>query len=323
MYGINLRQLVASTICSVAIVSVYHEINLRYFSPGRGLYFFNGTRSLRGGPEALQSPSDGVSNVALGFETLASNSDGESNIALGDRSLFYNLTGNSNIGIGAVALFANTTGHYNVAIGSDTLRSNTTGDHNIAINYDALHNSTTGSDNSAIGYLAMFNNTEGQGNVALGAYAGRDNVHGSYNTWVGLDSGPETMDSFSNSVALGFDARTTKSNQVVIGNKKIEETILRGKVSIGEGTPISRIHSVRQTLDFPPTSGKNISDLRVHVQGARPGDAVSLGVPLESVSDTGTYSAWVSSSDTVTIRYKPRLLEDPAPGPFRVLVVGF
>lgn len=56
------------------------------------------------------------------------------------------------------------------------------------------------------------------------------------------------------------------------------------------------------TLDFPSTSAGGTQDLTITVTGAADGDVVSLGAPNGSVS-SGMYFAWVSASNTVTVRY--------------------
>ena len=55
-------------------------------------------------------------------------------------------------------------------------------------------------------------------------------------------------------------------------------------------------------LDFPSTSAGGTQDLTITVTGAADGDVVSLGTPNGSVG-SGLYFAWVSSSNTVTVRF--------------------
>lgn len=76
------------------------------------------------------------------------------------------------------------------------------------------------------------------------------------------------------------------------------------------------------TLDFPSTNGSNKSDLTITVTGAAEGDVVSLGVPNGSVLDHSCYTAWVSATNQVTVRfsnYGTGAL-DPASGVFKVKV---
>jgi len=76
-------------------------------------------------------------------------------------------------------------------------------------------------------------------------------------------------------------------------------------------------------LDFGSTAAGASTDLTITVTGAADGDVVSLGVPNASVTATGRYFAWVSASNTVTVRFSPTILvgsEDPASGTFKVTV---
>lgn len=80
------------------------------------------------------------------------------------------------------------------------------------------------------------------------------------------------------------------------------------------------------TLDFPNTSALANSDLTISVTGAADGDPVSLGVPNGSEpGSTNDYNwrAWVSSSNTVTVRFmnlNTVTAIDPASGTFKVTV---
>jgi hypothetical protein len=75
------------------------------------------------------------------------------------------------------------------------------------------------------------------------------------------------------------------------------------------------------TLDFPSTAAGSVSDLTVTVTGAADGDIVQIGVPNAAVSATGSYFAWVSATNTVTIRLKTEATEDPASASFKVWVI--
>lgn len=77
------------------------------------------------------------------------------------------------------------------------------------------------------------------------------------------------------------------------------------------------------TLDFGSTAAGAVTDLTITVTGASDGDVVSLGVPNASQTTTGSFSAWVSAVNTVTVRYRIAALvgsEDPASGTFKVTV---
>ncbi len=77
------------------------------------------------------------------------------------------------------------------------------------------------------------------------------------------------------------------------------------------------------TLDFPNTNAGTSSDLTITVTGASDGDVCSLGVPNGSTVENGSFTCWVSASNTVTVRYSNNDLTtsyDPASGTFKVTV---
>jgi hypothetical protein len=57
------------------------------------------------------------------------------------------------------------------------------------------------------------------------------------------------------------------------------------------------------TLDFPSTNNGNESDLTITVTGASEGDVVSLGIPNSVNLNHSCFTAWVSASNTVTVRF--------------------
>ena len=69
----------------------------------------------------------------------------------------------------------------------------------------ALFRKTTGNTNTASGWQSLYINTTGKRNIALGYYAG---YTGNY----------------SNTTAIGYNAQTTASDQVRIGNSSITST---------------------------------------------------------------------------------------------------
>jgi len=88
-------------------------------------------------------------------------------------------------------------------------------------------------------------------------------------------------------------------------------------------TIIARVLKGSATLDFGSTAAGAVTDLTITVTGAADGDVVSLSVPNASQTTTGSFSAWVSATNTVTIRYRIAALtgsEDPASGTFKVTV---
>jgi hypothetical protein len=90
---------------------------------------------------------------------------------------------------------------------------------------------------------------------------------------------------------------------------------------LGTRSPIEDI-VVSTTLDFGSVVAGAIADLTVAVTGAIVGDVVALGVP--SIPNKGTFFAWVSATNTVTVRFANNDLttaKDPSSGTFKVRIL--
>lgn len=76
------------------------------------------------------------------------------------------------------------------------------------------------------------------------------------------------------------------------------------------------------TLNFGSTLTLASTDLTISVTGAVLGDLVILGVPNASTLSNGVFTAWVSASNTVKVRFTNTSAGslDPASGLFRVSV---
>lgn len=242
----------------------------------------NRTRNTAFGKNALSNNAFGEGNVAIGFEALFTNTMGENNIAIGDSSLYFNGSGRVNLAIGSTSLYANRTGSYNAAIGTDSLFQNTSGSFNTAVNYDALHLNTTGSGNTAIGFSAMYSNTVGSENTAIGFGAGSQfgddlavkNVSGSQNTWIGYQSGPATATQLQNAIAIGYQARNSASNQVVLGNTAITSTLLRGQVEAGNKLIVNGPATI-ESLTVGRGKGAIVTNTAVGFQTLAPSNALT------------------------------------------------
>ena len=89
------------------------------------------------------------------------------------------------------------------------------------------------------------------------------------------------------------------------------------------GVKVAQILSGTAALDFGSVSAQSFADLTVTVTGAAAGDCVSLGVPTASVTAGIAYTAWVSATNTVTVRahnYTGGAL-DPASGTFKASIL--
>ena len=140
------------------------------------------------------------------------------------------------------------TGNNIVAIGNRA--GNGSGSEIIALGTAAVQGGTAsypsgnqGNNIIGIGNHALTANLTGINNIAIGDYAGADgwlsvgslgnsNTAGSNNVWIGNDAGPFTPTQLSNTIALGYQAHNTQSNQTIIGNSSVTQTIIYG---IGNG----------------------------------------------------------------------------------------
>lgn len=213
----------------------------------------SGTSNCAYGVVALYTNSTGTDNSAFGSSALFANTTGSSNNAFGSGALSSSTTANGNSAFGTGSLQSNTTGYENSAFGGGTLTYNLTGYHNTAVGNLALSDNNDGIANSALGYFSLYFN-DGDFNVSLGAYSLESNTTGSYNTACGTDAlNANTTSSYNvavgdlagssfvpggkctfvganaypnangykNSSSLGYNARTTASNQVRIGSSAV------------------------------------------------------------------------------------------------------
>jgi hypothetical protein len=140
----------------------------------------------------------------------------------------------------------------NTAVGDGTLTTITTGSELTAFGQSAAAVEDTGNQSTyygayagqaakgvsfatGIGRSALINNL-GDYNTGVGFNAGNrlNSVSARFNTFVGAlaGSGDNQPRDCVNVTAIGFGANATKSNQVVIGNEDVTETMLRGRVVI-------------------------------------------------------------------------------------------
>ncbi len=100
--------------------------------------------------------------------------------------------------------------------------------------------------------------------------------------------------------------------------------VVNQPASIGGGPAITKVISATATLDFSNTLASTCSDMTLTVTDAAVGDSVFLGAPSASVPAGGSFSAWVSAANTVTVRFcADGTAHDPASGIFRATIVKF
>lgn len=102
--------------------------------------------------------------------------------------------------------------------------------------------------------------------------------------------------------------------------------IVNGGLSVGGGTVVPAILKGSATLDFPDTGAGTDADLTITVTGADDGDPVFLGIPNGAMGTNRLYFAWVSASNTVTVRFRNLNTvtnQDPASATFNVTVFDY
>jgi hypothetical protein len=190
----------------------YNETNKTLWNNG----YNNDPSSLSYGAYALQD-STGYSNTAIGNFALFNNVN-SFNTAVGDSAL-RSSSGQQNTAIGYNAL-KNNTASYCVAVGSNSLGAITAGNQgarNTGIGVEALGYMTTGNYNTGTGSGSLGAVTTGTSNTGFGYAAGSNITVGSHNTFIGAFASADAI-GISGSIVIGRDARTTASNQMVIGS---------------------------------------------------------------------------------------------------------
>ncbi len=160
-------------------------------------------------------------NSFFGKEAGYSTTSGGRNAFFGYQAGFSNDGGNYNSFFGWAAGVGNASGNSNSFFGDQSGSSNSTGSGNSFFGGGAGMANDTGSNNSFFGLVAGTQNTDGQGNSFFGSGAGELNTVGNNNTHIGYQSGLGGSSDDNNATSLGYNATTTASNQVRIGNSSV------------------------------------------------------------------------------------------------------
>lgn len=214
------------------------------------------------GPEAMRYNQNGTRNMAVGYGAMQKLISGNRNVAIGTYSMPFVSKGESNIAIGSDTIYnwqmssGESVANNNIAIGKATMRNGNLIEDNIAIGKGAMsENALNAKENIAIGTQAgynasqyntligvragyYFNGDGGESNTCIGHEAGFSPYHnGKNNVFIGKGSRPlvsgasaSTPKTVNNSIAIGKDAKATKSYQLVIGNTNITEVVIAGKI---------------------------------------------------------------------------------------------
>lgn len=206
----------------------------------------------------------GFWNVVLGHNTFTRAIGSTRSVAIGNNSMASLKAGHRNIGIGTFSMSQMEKGENNVSFGCDSMLAVKAGYDCVAIGKSAMYNGTYHKGNIAIGAYAYSGKgaSQSQYNVAVGMNAGID-ANGNGNVLIGHQAGyrfdsayncimigfnalgrgtgynnvcigdnTEFADNTNNAIAIGSGVKTTKSNQMVIGNSNISEVVLCGNKKI-------------------------------------------------------------------------------------------
>jgi len=192
-------------------------------------------------------------------------------------------TGINNVSIGAYSLIANTSGAYNSALGKGALTSNTTGNENVAAGNSALYTNTTGLMNVAVGSYALYQNSTGNYNTVLGSSAGLGDgstlnqkstvdIGATLLGYQASRDGVSNSTSLSNITAIGYLAKVTKSNSLIlggtganvvsvgIGNTAPDASAVLDITSTTKGSLLPRMTTAQKTAIATPATGLIVYD---------------------------------------------------------------
>jgi len=227
-------------------------------------------------------------SIGIGIGCLQDLTTGQYNFCLGYHAGFAITEGNSNICIGNGAGQAGTTMNNNTLVGVNCGRSLTllTGSQNSAYGLGSLQTATTAVYNTASGYNSLYGLTQGGYNVGLGGQAGRTITTGSQNVFVGYGSGyhASQLATPTNSIGIGYGVYTTASNQVVIGNSSIAETLLQSEVRVQQKATEETSGAHTPALTIYDSAGEEVFAVGAHTlvsenfcMGPNAGTAISSG----------------------------------------------
>lgn len=266
----------------------------------------SGTTTLR----IHQPNSSGLSDGSFSNDETVISAEGSANVAIG---LYTAYTKRMRIGASFIDAYK--------PVALNNTASN--GFNSIYFNGDAAASSfqlgvaNTGYGSAATSSLHLFaNNTftfiwnisnAGKQRIGSGSAA---------TAWLHLPAGTASANSAPLKFTAGVSAQTTKEAGAV--NYDGTDLTLSDASNV---FILEKAFAGSATLDFASTAAGAVSDLTITVTGAADGDPVILGVPNASITATATFTAWVSGTNTVTVRFSPKATEDPASGTFKVRVI--
>ena len=176
------------------------------------------------GDSTFRFATNVADGVAVGYVAAQEVRTGINDVFVGSYCGCYANASNRNVMVGPYAgarslALTGTIGSYNIGLGSESMRYiGGTATQNIGIGTQSLFD-CLGSQNTCVGY---------QSGMKLTSASAAYNVNIGYLS--GGVTGLQKADCI-NGIAIGYNTYNTASNQVVLGNGSITETILRGNVT--------------------------------------------------------------------------------------------
>ena len=201
------------------------------------------------GTRAGRFNATGVGATAVGFRSLEQGANANNNTGVGD-SAGWVCQSAGNVFVGYVSGENKRDGDECIAVGRAAARNRLDGSHCVLIGgsagaissgfpginqADGTGGTPAGSRVIGIGYRAV-EELLGSDVVAIGHEAGRSLVAASKEVlgsiFIGNRSGNNELQKpdASNAVVIGHDTYSTRDDQVVLGNERVQETVLRGVV---------------------------------------------------------------------------------------------
>lgn len=251
-----------------------------------------------------------LNSAAFGNGALSQNIDGVGNTAVGGGAIYNNINGNDNTGIGNSSLFALLSGDENTAIGENSLSG-----------------IDSGSFNTAIGAHSLKFTKGGSNNIAIGSNSGQYGQH-THRLFIDAVDRSDSVKQERNSLITGTFGNDSSTNKLRINGKLTisDGTQGSGKVLTSDANGVCSWQTLSltdiATLDFGNILANGHEVKTITVTGAALGDVVSLGIPNSSMSDHASFVAWVSASDTVSVKCFnfDGSSFDPAAGVFKVKI---
>ncbi len=226
----------------------------------------------------------------------------------GINNQFMRTDGNGNLSWTTIPYTAS---RQNTAFGSGAGAFLTLGNRNVFMGYQAGISQTVGFDNVMIGHEAGKGNI-GINNTFIGAQAGKHSSlsDGLGNVFIGYQVGSNTtvsnklyIDNSSTSTPL-IEGDFSTNKLKVNGDLEITEATTAKSLKVGAGTTISGIYSTRLGRNIGSVNGNSSRVENFTLNGASPGDVVSVSPSEDLNSRIVIAQCWVSADNTVSVRFR-------------------